>query len=596
MTDFISRQDLAFQLYDVLNVERFAQTAKFEGQDRSLFDPMIETAYKIGEDLYRNHVVAADNAEPRFEDGTAIVIPEVKQALDAYIEAGFMGAGFDPELGGMGLPFTLSQAIAYIFFAANLSTSGFHMLTIGAANLLSEYADPDQTEKFLKPMVEGRFFGTMCLSETQAGSSLADIRTRAEPQEDGTYRLFGSKMWISAGNHELSDNIIHLVLAKIPGGPAGVGGISLFIVPKFLVGDDGAIGERNDVTLAGLNHKMGYRGLPNTVLSFGEEGGAVGYLVGEPHRGLSYMFHMMNEARIGVGMGATAQGELGYHLSLEYARERPQGRKPGQKDPESPMVPIIEHADVKRMLLQQKSYTEGARALCLYASTLVDQIAVSEGDEAEKAHLLLEFLTPIVKSWPSEYCLRANEQAIQIHGGYGYTREYEVERVYRDNRLNPIHEGAKAIHGIDLLGRKVRMKQGAAFAVFAEAIKAAIGKAHGTGVVHHAQALAGWFARATEVTQKMAALAGEAGEEAYLANATLYLDMMGHLVVGWQWLEQARVASDKLSKGEGDAAFLKGKLAAADYFFAYELPQIESQCALLERLDTLCMSADPAWF
>ena len=596
MADYVNRQDLAFQLYDVLNVERFGTFAKFEGQDRELFDPMIETAYKIGEDLYRNHVVKADIEEPEFVDGTAQIIPEVKQALDAYVEAGFMGAGFDPDLGGMGLPFTVSQAIAYIFFAANLSTSGFHMLTIGAANLLAEYADDAQTETFLKPMIEGRYFGTMCLSETQAGSSLADIRTRAEPQDDGTYRLFGSKMWISAGNHELSENIIHLVLAKIPGGPAGVGGISLFIVPKFLVNEDGTLGPRNDVTLAGLNHKMGYRGLPNTVLSFGEDGGAVGYLVGEAHRGLGYMFHMMNEARIGVGSGATAMGELGYHLSLDYARERPQGRKPGQKDPESPMVPIIEHADVKRMLLQQKAYTEGARMLCLFASTLVDDITVSDKDQADRAHLLLEFLTPIVKSWPSEYCLRANEQAIQIHGGYGYTREYEVERVYRDNRLNPIHEGAKAIHGIDLLGRKVRMKQGAAFAVFAEAIKAAIGRAEGTAVDHHAEQLRTAFERATEVTRKMAEQAGEAGEEAYLANATLYLDMMGHLVIGWQWLDQARVASQKLAEGAGEEAFLKGKLAAADYFFAYELPQIESQCALLERLDTICMRADPAWF
>ena len=597
MVDYLNRTDLAFQLYDVLDVERFASFPKFEGQGRDLYDPVLETAYRIGEDLYRNHVVKADIEEPEFVDGTAKVIPEVKAALDAYIEAGFMGAGFDPELGGMGLPFTLVQAIALHFFAANLSTSGFSLLTIGAANLLAEYANEDQTERFLKPMVEGRFFGTMCLSETQAGSSLADIRTRAEPQADGTYRLFGSKMWISAGNHELSENIVHLVLAKIPGGAPGVGGISLFIVPKFLVKDDGTLGARNDVRLAGLNHKMGYRGLPNTVLSFGEEGGAVGYLVGEPHRGLGYMFHMMNEARIGVGLGAAALGQLGYKLSLDYARERPQGRKPGQKDPASSMVPIIEHADVKRMLLQQKAYSEGAIMLCLYAATLIDEIAVSEGAAADQAHLLLEFLTPIVKSWPSEFCLKANDQAIQIHGGYGYTREYEVERVYRDNRLNPIHEGAKAIHGIDLLGRKVRMKQGAAFAAFAGAMEGAIEKGRASdAVAHHADALAAAFTRATGVTRALAEAAPEVGEEAYLANATLYLDVMGHLAVGWQWLDQARVAAAKLAEGTGDEAHLKGKLAAADYFFAYELPEIGPKCDLLERLDQTCMNADPAWF
>jgi alkylation response protein AidB-like acyl-CoA dehydrogenase len=297
---------------------------------------------------------------------------------------------------------------------------------------------------------------------------LADVTTRAERQEDGSYRLFGNKMWISGGDHELTVNIVHLVLAKIPGGPPGVKGLSLFIVPKFLVDESGATSIRNDVVLAGLNHKMGYRGTANTLLNFGEglhqpngRPGAVGELVGKPHQGLTYMFHMMNEARIGVGAGAAALGYTGYLKSLEYARTRPQGRPVGHKDPESPPVPIREHADIKLMLLAQKAYVEGAMALVLYCGRLVDEEKTAKTKpEAARLHLLLEVLTPIAKSWPSQWCLEANSLAIQIHGGYGYTRDYDVEQHYRDNRLNMIHEGTQGIQALDLLGRKVVMDGG----------------------------------------------------------------------------------------------------------------------------------------
>jgi alkylation response protein AidB-like acyl-CoA dehydrogenase len=436
-------------------------------------------------------------------------------------------------------------------------------------------------------MLTGRFSGTMALSETQAGSSLADILTRAEPQDDGTYRLFGSKMWISGAEHELTENIVNLVLAKIPGGPPGTKGISLFIVPKFLVNDDGSIGERNNVVLAGLNHKMGQRGITNTVLSFE---GAVGYLVGEPHRGLAYMFTMMNEARLGVGMGAVSLGYTGYLKSLEYARQRPQGRPVLAKDPSTPQVPIIEHADVKRMLLAQKAYVEGGMALLLYCAKLVDlQHSAESDDERDSLGLLLDILTPVGKSWPSQWCLEANSLAIQVHGGYGYTREYDVEQHYRDNRLNPIHEGTHGIQSLDLLGRKVTQRGGASLAALGEAIAATIAtaKAAGGEAAELAAGLDATWQRLVSVTTGMF---GSGELDAALANSAIYLEAFGHIVVAWMWLEQLLAANGRT----GD--FYDGKRQATQYFFRYELPKTAPQLDLLESLDRTTLEMRDAWF
>ncbi len=337
-------------------------------------------------------------------------------------------------------------------------------------------------------MLEGRYFGTMALSESQAGSSLADITTRAEPQADGTYRLFGRKMWISGGDHDLSENIVHLVLARITGAPAGTRGISLFLVPKHLVAPDGGLGEHNDVALAGINHKMGYRGTVNTAPVFGDGAytpggrpGAVGHLVGAENRGLPVMFTMMNEARIGVGLGATALGYTGYLKSLAYARERLQGRAAGA-DPSTAQVPLVEHADVRRMLLAQKSYAEGALALNLYCSRLVDDVAsLDDPAGVAEAEKLLGVLTPIAKSWPSQWCLAANDLAIQVLGGAGYTRDFDLELHYRDNRLNPIHEGTHGIQGMDLLGRKVLLDGGAGLGVLLGRMQATATRADAMG-------------------------------------------------------------------------------------------------------------------
>ncbi|MBV9353610.1 MAG: acyl-CoA dehydrogenase, partial [Mycobacterium sp.] len=471
------------------------------------------------------------------------------------------------------------------------------MLTMGNANLIAKFGSEQQIDTFVKPMLAGRFLGTMCLSETQAGSSLADITTRAEPRADGSYRLFGSKMWISGGDHELSDNIVHLVLAKIAGGPPGTKGISLFIVPKYLVGANGSVGQRNDVVLAGLNHKMGYRGITNTVLNFGEgsyqpdgEAGAVGYLVGEPHRGIAYMFHMMNEARLGVGMGAIALGYTGYLKSLQYARERPQGRPVATKDPAQPQIPIIEHPDVKRMLLAQKSYVEGAMALALYCARLVDiQYSPESDEELEQATLLLDILTPVAKSWPSQWCLEANNLAIQVHGGYGYTREYDVEQHYRDNRLNPIHEGTHGIQSLDLLGRKVTQRNGASLVALNDEIAECVVAANAA-----AGELADFAAQLEAVGRRLLAVTtamfGSGDVEAAMANSAIYLETFGHIVIAWMWLEQLLAAHGK----NGD--FYEGKRQAARFFFRYELPKTTPQLDVLESLDRTTLQMRPSWF
>ncbi|CAG9171563.1 acyl-CoA dehydrogenase [Cupriavidus respiraculi] len=615
MSMIMSRRDLEFLLYEWLHVQQLTEIPRYADHSRETFDAALDTCEKIATDLFAPHNKKSDQQEPHFDGETVTIIPEVKTALDAFCASGLMAAGQDYELGGMQLPVVVEKAGLAYFKGANVGTSSYPFLTIGNANLLLAHGTPAQIETFVKPELEGRFFGTMCLSEPQAGSSLSDITTRADYEGESPlgaqYRLRGNKMWISAGEHELSDNIVHLVLAKIPGPDGktipGVKGISLFIVPKFLVNEDGSLGERNDVVLAGLNHKMGYRGTTNCLLNFGEgtkyrpggKAGAIGYLVGEPHKGLACMFHMMNEARIGVGLGAVMLGYTGYLHALDYARNRPQGRPvgPGGKDPSSPQVRLVEHADIRRMLLAQKSYVEGGLALNLYCARLVDEEHAAQGEARERLALLLDILTPIAKSWPSQWCLEANNLAIQVHGGYGYTREYNVEQFYRDNRLNPIHEGTHGIQGLDLLGRKVVMKDGAAFRLLGERVQATIGRATGSGdaaLGAHARELAAAVKRLGEVTATLWA----AGDPAVtLANASVYLEAFGHVVVAWMWLEQALVAHAALAGADAATAdFYRGKLAAAAYFFRWELPKVEPQLDLLASLDRTTLDMQDAWF
>jgi alkylation response protein AidB-like acyl-CoA dehydrogenase len=587
MAEFLSRRDVDFLLYEWLDVVELTKRDHFAEHSRDTFDALLDLSADIATKCFAPHNKRADQTEPFVgPDGKVVMIDEIKDALDAFSGAGLLAGPFDEAVGGMQLPTVVAQASMAFFRAANPSTTAYAFLTMGNANLLVEYGSEEQIDMWVRPMLEGRYFGTMCLSEPDAGSSLADITTKAVPAADGTFRVTGTKMWITGGDHELTDNIVHLVLAKAPGGGPGVKGISLFIVPKFLPD-----GTRNDVALVSLNHKMGNHGTTNALLNFGDgtftaadEPGAVGYLVGEEHKGLAYMFHMMNEARMGVGLQAMATGYAGYLASLAYAKERTQGRPVNAKDPARPPVALIEHADVKRMLLAQKSYVEGAFALGLYCAMLVDE----ERTGADSAHLLLEVLTPIAKSWPAQWCLEANSLAIQVHGGYGYTKEFDVEQCYRDNRLNAIHEGTHGIHGLDLLGRKVVMQDGAGLTLLTERINECIDKAQESdSTARYAQQLRDAVQRLVDVTATLWA-AGDIATT--LANSTIYLEAAGHIVVAWMWLEQLIAASDH--QGE----FYDGKRAAARYFFTYELPKVGPQFDLLASLDRTTVDAQAGWF
>jgi alkylation response protein AidB-like acyl-CoA dehydrogenase len=612
----LSRRDLNFLLYEWLDVESLTTRERYQDHSSETFNAALDTAEQIATDLFAPHNKKNDSNEPQFDGNTVTIIPEVKVALDAFCAAGLLAATHDYEYDGMQLPVTVDKAIAAYFTAANIATTSYLFLTIGNSNTLLKTATARQVERFVRPMLAGKFFGTMCLSEPQAGSSLSDISTRAEPDPvDGPegerqYRLTGNKMWISAGEHDLAGNIVHLVLAKIPGPDGklipGVKGISLFIVPKFLVNEDGSLGERNDIALAGLNHKMGSRGTTNCLLNFGEgkfkpagKAGAIGYLVGNVHQGLPNMFHMMNEARIGVGLSAAVLGVTGYLHALDYARNRPQGRQPAEKDPVKPQLPIIAHTDVRRMLLAQKAYAEGALALCLYCSRLVDEQNTSTDPQARlNAGRLLDFLTPIAKSWPSQWCLEGNSLAIQVHGGYGYTREYNVEQFYRDNRLNAIHEGTHGIHGLDLLGRKASMQDGALLKAIGAEVDALIARVRASDVsvdLHQsADLLEEEWERIFKVTRTLYA-AGDMNKT--LANASLYLEAVGHAVVAWMWLEMGLVASIHLPSATGDDAnFYRGKLQACRYFFHWELPKVQQQLELLASIDTTTLDMQDAWF
>ncbi|HDZ55991.1 MAG TPA: acyl-CoA dehydrogenase [Pseudomonas xinjiangensis] len=600
MTDtLLDSRNLAFELYEVLDAEGLTQRPRFADHNRETFDAALGTARSIAEKFFAPHNRKSDENEPQYVDGAAELIPEVKPAVDAFLEAGFLNATRTFEQGGMQMPNLLSQACFAHFQSANVATSSYAMLTMGAANLIEAFGSDEQKQRFLQPMIEGRFFGTMALTEPHAGSSLSDIRTKAEPAADGSYRLKGNKVYISGGDHPLSENIVHMVLAKLPDAPPGVKGISLFIVPKFHVNDDGSLGPRNDVALAGLFHKMGWRGTTSTALNFGEKGECVGYLVGKPHQGLQYMFQMMNEARIGVGMGAVMLGYAGYLYSLNYARERPQGRLPDGKDPTSAQVSIIQHTDVKRMLLTQKAYVEGAFDLGLYAARLFDDTETLETEEQRKTALqLLDLLTPIVKSWPSEFCLKANELAIQILGGSGYTREYPVEQYYRDNRLNPIHEGTNGIQSLDLLGRKVAMNNGAALKQLSGLIQDTCRRAADfEGLTALREPLEKLHAHIGKVTLALLGDMGQGKVNQALANSALYLNAFGHMVIGWRWLEQAVRAEQGLADGKAaDADFYRGKLQAARYFLTWEVPGCHHALDVLEKRDPTCLDMQDNWF
>lgn len=590
-TTVINRRDLDFLLQDWLDLGALLKRPRFEAHDVETIVTILDLAERIAEDEIAPHVRASDTVEPFLNpEGRVTVHPEVRRAVRLVAENGLFGSVFDAELGGAQLPNLVHFAAMGLLMSGGISTASFMLLTVANARLIATYGSPAQIDSFALSSIAGETMGTMCMSEPDAGSSLADIKTRAVA--DGTdelgrrFRLRGAKMWISAADHDITDNIIHLVLAKTPDPDGqlaeGIKGISLFIVPSILPG-----GERNDIAIAGLNHKLGYRGIPNCAVNFGEGAhrplgseGAVGWLVGEIGQGVLQMFQMMNEARVSVGLGAAMLAYRGYLLSVLYASERKQGRRSGVRS--GPPVAIIEHADVKRMLLAQKACAEGSLALVLYSARLLDDELTAEDEYTRSSSAeLLSLLTPITKSWPSEMAQSSLDLAIQIHGGAGYTRDFQVEQLYRDNRLNPIHEGTTGIQANDLVGRKIRRDGGKAFRILRQRVQATIAAA-ATRECLRADAR-GLEAAWENLDQAVELLMPEQADALATANATPFLFAFGHAVVGWIWLDMALLSERRLAENpdDGAQALYTGKLRACRYFTEYELPRVRAWLAPL---------------
>lgn len=595
---FVSEKNLEFLLYDVFNGESLLAYPTFADHSKEMFDMILQTALKIGKGLLHSCLVEMDKNPPRLVDGKVLVHPLMKDILQEFGEGGWISATAPAEAGGQQLPHTVNLLSSFIFAAANYSASAYPMLTTEAALLIHAYGSDELKERYVPPMFAGKWQGTMALTEPQAGSSLSDISTGAEPTDQGYYKIRGQKIFISGSEHDGVENVVQLLLARIKGAPAGVKGISLFVVPNKRFDENGGL-VPNDVNVSGIYHKLGYRGCPINQLSLGEEDDCRGWLVGEPGKGLSYMFQMMNAARLGVGAGAAAIASAAYYASLEYARERPQGRRTTEKDPLKPQIPIIEHADVKRMLLFQRSVVEGSLSLILQCCVYYDLSHAQGGEEGQRCSLLLDLLTPVAKSYPSEMGVQSVSQGLQILGGYGYCDEFPLEQFYRDVRIHPIHEGTTGIHGITLLGRNVGLMGGKVYALYLEEIGRTIESA---GKHENLAPYAGDLARALEklsgVTAHLMDVAKEKGPDVFLSDATLYLELFGIVTIAWQWLKQACAASDKLFEGASgdDERFLQGKLYTFRYFFEYELPKTEGLVTRLMKADGLCACMSPDLF
>jgi alkylation response protein AidB-like acyl-CoA dehydrogenase len=580
-----------FLLFDWLKAGVLCERERYAEHRNDTFVQVLDTCERVAAERFAPANRACDVEEPRVDAEGRVLLPaSTAAAVRAYFDTGMQAASQDAEHGGMQLPCVVEMAGNAFFSKASVGCGGYTLLTSGNASLILAHGTPKQREVFAARELTGQWMGTMCLSEPAIGSSLGDITSRAELDDANDplgprYRLKGSKMWISAGEHELSENIVHLVLAKVPKAdgslPEGSGGITLFIVPKWQVDADGALtGVRNGVSLVGLNHKLGWRGTSNCLLNFGESAPAIGYRVGAEGQGLACMFHMMNEARIGVGLSASMLAMAGYEASLAYAKDRTQGRPVGQRG--GVPVPIAQHADVKRMLLAQKAIAEGALALNLYCARLVDEQRSGTPEQGADATALLGLLIPVAKSWPSQWGLEANSLAIQVLGGAGYTRDWPLEQYWRDNRLNMIHEGTHGIQGLDLLLRKA--SQPKALQLLATRVNDT------TQAALQDPVLADWanqLAAGLALVGKATKAAWASADPAQAAvHGTPYLQGFGHLVLAWMWLDLVRHTPV-------DHPLHGGHRAACAYFFAYELPLVQAWLAPVLAGQALLATLDP---
>jgi len=591
--NYFNKRNVDFLLYEVHEAETLTQHARYADHNKDTFDMTIDAATQIADNLMFPFVKDVDKNQPELKDGKVTVHPAIKDYLKALGESGIIGADFDYDDGGAQLPVTITSILGYILMSANNGMM-FTGLTAGAARLIASFGSQELKDAFIPNMILGKWQGTMCLTEPQAGSSLSDITATAEPMADGTYKMRGQKVFISAGDHDATDNVIHLFIGRIKGAPLGTKGISLFVIPKYRID-----GTDNDVTSMGIYHKLGQKGVPAMHLGFGDKNDdCIGYLVGEPNKGLNYMFQMMNEARIGVGITGASIASAAYYAALEYAKERPQSRRSNQKHAlDAPQIQIIQHPDVKRMLLFQKAVVEGSLSLLLETSKFFDLAEASDDpEEKEKAHLLLELLTPIAKTFPCEYGMKAISDAVQCFGGYGFTEDFPVEQYYRDIRITPIYEGTTGIQSQDLLGRKVPMAGGKATMLLAQEVgKTVMSALQYDELKRYAHSLQEEGERLQKVTMHLLGIAGTGDVERFLSDATLYMEMFSLNVIAWQWLKQALVAKQKLivsSDNADDVEFYESKIHTMKYFFHYEIPKTQGLATRLMDEEVLTIMTE----
>jgi alkylation response protein AidB-like acyl-CoA dehydrogenase len=597
-----SRRNLDFMIKEVLPVAELTQYPHYQDYTPDMFDMVLDTAEEIADKILRPAYVSGDRNQPELVNGQVKVHPAVKEYVKAMGQAGMIGATFPYIHGGQQMPGVIGACNEFIHGSANNSMIMFVGLTSGSAHLITSFGTPELKEKFADRMMSGEWTGTMCLTEPQAGSSLTDVVTTASPQADGSFKIKGQKVFISAGDHDIADNIVHLVLARIDGAPLGTKGISLLVVPKFRADADGSYTVDNDVISTGIYHKMGQKATPAMHLTFGDKDNSVGYLVGEPNQGLKYMFQMMNEARLGVGMGGTYIASAAYYASLEYAKERPQGRRLNNKSLEEGQTFIINHPDVKRMLLTQKALVEGCMGLLFECHYWQDMIhALGEGSEEAKPYqLMLDLMTTVAKTYPAEMGIRSVNEGLQVFGGYGYTEDFPLEQMARDVRIMSIYEGTTGIHSLTLLGRGITANGGKApqllFAKIMETISEA--KTHDE-LVPYAEKLEKELGRLQKVTMHLLGIAAKGDNEVFLSDANLYMEFFGIVSVAWCWLKQGVVAKTALvtNSFEGEElAFYESKVHTMKFYFHYELVKTLSLSARLTDTEvlTIAKAMEPA--
>jgi alkylation response protein AidB-like acyl-CoA dehydrogenase len=597
MEQYLSYRNLRFVLHEMLDAPSVNRFAYYADYDRDAYDMAIDAAKQIADTTMFPFYRDMDVKKAVFTEGVVKTHPQLKKIIQAVAEGGWIAGNAPNEVGGLQMPQTLVSSGLLSFYAANVNAC-YPFLTQGAANLILSFGSDALKETYLPHMYSGAWQGTMALTEPNAGSSLSDLVTSAEPTDtEGVYKIVGQKIYISGGDHDAVDNVVHLLIGRIKGAPAGTKGISLFVVPKFR--PEGGELVNNNVTTAGIFDKMGQKGYIAATLMYGEQGDCLGYLVGQPNKGLSYMFQMMNEARIGTGLVAAGAASAAYYASLKYANERPQGRKPSSKNPLDPPILIVEHADIRRMLLFQKAVAEGAIALLMYCSYLADVAHVAEGEEQQNAHLLQELLTPIAKSYPSEMGIHSVNAGMQILGGAGYCADFPLELISRDIRVNAIYEGTTTIHGLDLVGRKLTMSNGKAAELFGNELVASITEGSDLGRTKlYAYQLGETAKQLKSMTAKVYENARETSPEVLLADATLFLDYFSIVTIAWMWLKQGIVAAkaleNKANLSENDAIFYESKLATMRYFFEYELPKTKALAVQLLNFDKLTVELDTA--